>query len=129
MKILKKDLIDIIHERTGLYKKDIHEVFTVFKDIIYEELKEGNEISLKNMFTIKTVETKAGEKFNPYINQYEYRDEHRTVKIYPSTKLRTEIREYDAKDIEEDEEYRIEKQIAMLMARKQLLKDKKKKGL
>lgn len=123
----KKDIIDKISGKTGLYKKDIKEMLDAFKELIYEELEEGNEISLNNMFNIKTVPVKAGEKFNPLLKVFEYRDEHRTVKLYPSANLKQSIRKYDKKDDEADEELIIERQIAALQARKLRLKSEKYK--
>ena len=59
MVLHKKDVIDRISDKTGLYKKDIKEMIDAFREIVYEELKEGNEIGLNNLFTTKQEKIKA----------------------------------------------------------------------
>lgn len=121
----KKDVIDKISDKTGLYKKDVREMIDTFRELLYEELKEGNEIALNNMFNIKTVPVKAGDKFNPRLNIWEYRDEHRTVKMIPSANLKQAIREHDKGD--DDEEIMIQRQIAALQAKQARIKAEKGK--
>lgn len=123
MVLHKKEIVDKIAEKTGLYKKDIKEMIDSFREIVYEELKEGNEIGLNNLFTIKTVVKEAGDGFNPILKIYEYRDEHRTVKMIPSASLKQTIREFDKGD--DDEEQLIARQIAALQEKQAKIKSEK----
>ena len=125
MVLHKKDVIDKIADMTGLYKKDVREMIDAFRELIHEELKEGNEIGLNNMFTIKTVLKEANTGFNPSLKIFEERDEHRTVKMIPSENLKQIIRAYDKKD--DDEEIMINRQIAALQAKMERLKSEKEK--
>lgn len=113
----------MIADKTGLYKKDVREMIDSFSEIIIEELKKGNELGLNNLFTIKTVVKEAGDGFNPILKIYEYRDEHRTVKMIPSANLKQIIREFDKGD--DDEEKLIERQIAALRAKQEKIKSEK----
>ena len=125
MVLHKKDVIDRISNKTGLYKKDIKEMIDAFREIVYEELKEGNEIGLNNLFTIKTVVKEVTRAYNPFYKIWEDRDEHRTVKMIPSENLKLTIREYDKGD--DDEEQFIARQIAALQAKQEKIKAEKHK--
>lgn len=93
MILYKKELTNKIAERTGFKKQDIKRMLIVFSEIIYEELLKGNSIILKNVFKFEPCITKAGERYNPYSKQWEYREGHRSLKMNPSKKLRQAIRE------------------------------------
>lgn len=83
----QKDIIDRIADKTGLYKKDIKEMLMAFKEVVYDVMEEGDNLFLKEVFTVKQVNVKGR---NRYIAPYEeivYQEEHKSVKIIPSRNL------------------------------------------
>ena len=125
MVLHKKDVINKISDKTGLYKKDVREMIDALIEMVYEELKEGNEIGLNNLFTIKSVVKEVSHAYNPFYRIWEDRDEHRTVKMIPSYALKQTIREYDKG--EDDDEKFIARQIAALQAKQEKIKAEKHK--
>lgn len=83
----QRNIINRISDKTGLKKQDIKEMLLAFKQVIYDVIKEGDDLFLKEVFTIKTVDVKGR---NRYIAPYEeivYQEEHKSVKIIPSRNL------------------------------------------
>lgn len=83
----QRNIINRISDKTGLKKQDIKEMLLAFKQVIYDVIKEDDDLFLKEVFTIKTVDVKGR---NRYIAPYEeivYQEEHKSVKIIPSRNL------------------------------------------
>ena len=55
----QKELINRIAEKTGLYKKDIKKMLLAFKEVVYDVAEEGEELLLKELFTIRLLTTKG----------------------------------------------------------------------
>lgn len=53
------DVRNKLAEKTGLYKKDVNLVLDAFRELVYEEMEEGNMILLKNLFRIEPITIKA----------------------------------------------------------------------
>ena len=113
------------HSLSGKVFHRLQEDILSGKYAVYEELKEGNEIGLNNLFTIKTVVKEVTRAYNPFYKIWEDRDEHRIVKMIPSENLKLTIREYDKGD--DDEEQLIARQIAALQAKQEKIKAEKHK--
>lgn len=74
-------------EKTGLYKKDVNLVLDAFRELVYEEMEEGNMILLKNLFRIEPTTIKATKRYDIRQKNFFMDDEHKKVKIVPSRNL------------------------------------------
>lgn len=83
----QKGIIDRIADKTGLYKKDIKEMLLAFKEVVYDVAEEGDELFLKEVFTIKPIKMKARKRYIAPYKEIVYQDEHKTLKIIPSRLL------------------------------------------
>lgn len=95
MTVRQKDLINMISEKTGLYKKDVKSMIVALTEIIYEELKKGNQIVLKTVCKMIPEIIPEHKRFNPKTNRIETRKETKTVKIHASFNLKKAVREND----------------------------------
>lgn len=93
MTVNQKEVINRIAERTGFKKKDVKEMMIALKEIIYEVVRDGGNVFLKNVFTIKTKDVKAQKKYIAPLHDYIYQEEHKTVKIVPSKNLIKAVKE------------------------------------
>ena len=55
MILYKKDVIDKLSEKTGLYKKDIKAMLVALNELVYEEMDNDNAILLNNLLKIEPV--------------------------------------------------------------------------
>ena len=92
MILYKKDVIDKLSEKTGLYKKDIKAMLIALNELVYEEMDNDNAILLNNLFKIEPVMTKDRQRFSGVINQYYIDKAHRNIKITPSVNLTDSVR-------------------------------------
>ena len=58
------DVRNKLAEKTGLYKKDVNLVLDAFRELVYEEMEEGNMILLKNLFRIEPITIKATKRYD-----------------------------------------------------------------
>ncbi len=61
----RKELIDRLSEKTGLAKKQSDQFLRAFMEIVEEELRAGNNISLVGFGTFKVASRKARTAKNP----------------------------------------------------------------
>ena len=71
MIIRKKELVDIISEKTGLKKYEVKEVIESLGETIYEELKKDNIITIKKLFRIEPVIREERQRYNPATEEYD----------------------------------------------------------
>lgn len=95
MTINRQAVINKISEKTGLYKKDIKEMLMAFKEVIYEELAQNNNIFIYNLFNIVPVRRKARKRYDCLKDIMYVKEEHNDVKIKPSVNLINSIRGKD----------------------------------
>ena len=55
----KKEVINKLAEKTGLYKKDVRAVLMAFRELVYEEMDADNTILITNLFKIEPVTVEA----------------------------------------------------------------------
>lgn len=81
------DVRNKLAEKTGLYKKDVNLVLDAFRELVYEEMEEGNMILLKNLFRIEPTIIKATKRYDIRQKNFFMDDEHKKVKIVLSRNL------------------------------------------
>lgn len=81
------DVRNKLAEKTGLYKKDVNLVLDAFRELVYEEMEEGNMILLKNLFRIEPTTIKATKRYDIRQKDFFMDDEHKKIKIKPSRNL------------------------------------------
>ena len=86
MILYKKNVIDKLSEKTGLYKKDIKAMLVALNELVYEEMDNDNAIILNNLLKIEPVTI-------PPRNRYDI------VKITPSNNLKDSIRKQNTENI------------------------------
>ena len=70
MKYLKKDLIELVSDDTGFYKKEVEEVLNSILHIIPKMLnEEGDRLLIHNFGNFKCVYTKERNGRNPKTNE------------------------------------------------------------
>ena len=114
-KLIRKDIINKIAEKTGFKKQDIKRMFEVFEEIVCREITKGNTILFRKLFTIMPT-VRTGNKYNINTEQVEYKEEYVSVKITPSTYLKRIVRE-KSQMTKKDRQRSIEKQMAALQER------------
>lgn len=95
MVLHRKELVDKLAEKTGMYKKDVKTFLDAFKELVYDELKEGNEIAIRYLLIIRPLVIEDRDWYNPRTKQWEFIEAHRTVKMIPSEMLKREILQHD----------------------------------
>lgn len=131
MIIRKKELVDIISEKTGLKKYEVKEVIESLGETIYEELKKDNIITIKKLFRIEPVIREERQRYNPTTEEYETVEKHKSVKMTPSETLKLIIRDAPSEtQIKDDlERLALERKIALLQSQKEKLEAKMSKGV
>ncbi len=114
-KLIRKDIINKIADKTGFKKQDIKRMFEVFEEIVCREITKGNTILFRKLFTIMPT-VRTGNKYNINTEQVEYKEEYVSVKITPSTYLKRIVRE-KSQMTKKDRQRSIEKQMAALQER------------
>lgn len=61
----KKDLVNMIAEKTEMSKKNVEQFLNSFVDVTTEQLKKGNEIVLIGFMTMSVNQRKARKGRNP----------------------------------------------------------------
>lgn len=89
----KREIVDIISEKTDMLKKDIYEVIEALAETIYEELKKDNTIVLRKLFRIEPVIMNERQRYNPNTGELDDVEEHKSVKISVSQTLKEIIRD------------------------------------
>lgn len=89
----KKEIVDIISEKTNMLKKDIYEVIDALAETVYEELKKDNTIVLRKLFRIEPVIMNERQRYNPNTGKLDDVEEHKSVKISVSQTLKEIIRD------------------------------------
>ena len=98
----KKEVINKLAEKTGLYKKDVRAVLMAFRELVYEEMDADNIILITNLFKIEPVTVEARKRYSLYLDDKYYIDkEHKSVKITPSENLSDSLRK---EEIESEDE-------------------------
>jgi len=87
-----RELIKIIREKTRLDIIGIECFLDIIRIIIYEELKKGNKIQIRNIVTIDTRIRKARRVRNPITKRFMNIPDIKVVKFRASSKLKKHIR-------------------------------------
>ena len=87
-----RKLIKTIQEKTKFHFIDIESFFDALKAIIYDELKQGNKIQIRNIVTIDTRIRKARRVRNPITKRFMNIPDIKVVKFRASSKLKKHIR-------------------------------------
>lgn len=98
MILYKKDVIDKLSEKTGLYKKDIKAMLVALNELVYEEMDADNTILLKNLFKIEPVTVKERNRYDIVRDRVYLDKEHRNVKITLSTNLIDSVKKTETED-------------------------------
>lgn len=61
----RKELIDVLSEKTGMSKKASDEFLRAFTETVVDELKKGGNVSLVGFGSFKVVDRKARKAKNP----------------------------------------------------------------
>lgn len=64
--MIKKDYIDRISEKTGYTKKDVNVVVSELFDLMAQDLKNQESITITNFGTFDVTKTKAMNVYSPY---------------------------------------------------------------
>lgn len=89
----KREIVDIISEKTDMLKKDIYEVIDALAETVYEELKKDNTIVLRKLFRIEPIIMNERQRYNPNTGELDDVEEHKSVKISVSKTLKEIIRD------------------------------------
>lgn len=89
MILYKKDVIDKLSEKTGLYKKDIKAMLVALNELVYEEMDNDNAILLK----IEPVTIPPRNRYDIVRDKVYQHEAYQVVKITPSNNLRDRYRE------------------------------------
>lgn len=65
----RKELIDVLAQKTGQSKKVCDEFLRAFTDAVVGELKKGGNVSLVGFGTFKVAQRKARKQINPQTKQ------------------------------------------------------------
>ena len=101
--VCQVEIINRIADKSGLKKKDVKKMLMAFKEVIYDVMKEGNVLFLKNIMTMKTVIVPPFNKYLATRKDYVYQEEHRRIKIVISRKFKEAIKASDYDNEAEDE--------------------------
>ena len=102
MTINRQAVINKISEKTGLYKKDIKAMLMAFKEVVYEELAQNNNIFIYNLFNIAPVRRKEKRQYDIRKDVMYVRKECNGVKIKPSENLINSIKGKDIGNTSEE---------------------------
>lgn len=61
----KSALVDAISTKTDMSKKDVEAVIDAFEEVVTQELRNGNKVTLTGFGTYKVSDRKAREGINP----------------------------------------------------------------
>lgn len=99
MILYKQDVVNKLAEKTGLYKKDIKAVLAAFNDLVYEEIDADNSILITNLFKIEPVMIGVRKRYSIFNDEkYYINEEHKSVKIIPSSNLTGSLRKQNLKN-------------------------------
>lgn len=126
----KREIVDIISEKTNMLKKDIYEVIDALAETVYEELKKDNTIVLRKLFRIEPVIMNERQRYNPNTGELDDVEEHKSVKISVSQTLKEIIRDAPSEtQIKDDlERLTLTRKMAALQAEMARLDAKMNKG-
>lgn len=126
----KREIVDIISEKTNMLKKDIYEVIDALAETVYEELKKDNTIVLRKLFRIEPVIMNERQRYNPNTGELDDVEEHKSVKISVSQTLKEIIRDAPSEtEIRDDlERLTLARKMAALQAEMARLDAKMNKG-
>ena len=127
----KREIVDIISEKTDMLKKDIYEVIDALAETVYEELKKDNTIVLRKLFRIEPVIMNERQRYNPNTGELDDVEEHKSVKISVSKTLKEIIRDAPSEtQIKDDlERLTLARKMAALQAEMARLDAKMNKGI
>ena len=92
MILYKKDVIDKLSEKTGLYKKDIKAMLIALNELVYEEMDNNNAILLNNLLKIEPVTVPPRNRYDIVRDKVYQHEAYQVVKITPSNNLRDSVR-------------------------------------
>ena len=101
MILYKKDVIDKLSEKTGLYKKDIKSMLVALNELVYEEMDNDNAIILNNLLKIEPVTIPPRNRYDIVRDKVYQHEAYQVVKITPSNNLRDSIRKQNTKNEDE----------------------------
>lgn len=103
MILYKKDVIDKLSEKTGLYKKDIKAMLVALNELVYEEMDNDNAIILNNLLKIEPVTIPPRNRYDIVRDKVYQHEAYQVVKITPSNNLRDRYRNRIQNTENEDE--------------------------
>ena len=101
MILYKKDVIDKLSEKTGLYKKDIKAMLIALNELVYEEMDNDNAIILNNLLKIEPVTIAPRNRYDIVRNKVYQHESYEDVKITPSNNLRDSVRKQNTENEDE----------------------------
>ncbi len=101
MVLHRKEIADILKEKTGFNKQELKLIIPALKELIYEEVAKGNSIQIWELFTIKPITTKRTKRYDAIQDRWYIDEPHKKVKITLSKMLANCLD--DRKNKDEDE--------------------------
>lgn len=101
MILYKKDVIDKLSEKTGLYKKDIKAMLIALNELVYEEMDNDNVIILNNLLKIEPVTVAPRNRYDIVRSKVYQHEAYEDVKITPSNNLRDSVRKQNTESEDE----------------------------
>lgn len=98
---IKKDVIDKLSEKTGLYKKDIKAMLVALNELVYEEMDNDNAIILNNLLKIEPVTIPPRNRYDIVRDKVYQHKAYQVVKITPSNNLRDRYRKQNTENEDE----------------------------
>lgn len=98
----KKEIVNKMAEKTGLYKKDIREMLFTFQEVIQEAMQDGDRVLLHGFLTIKPVLIREKQYYNLQEQSLKTKPAHMIIKCYPGSELRAMEEWLNEENIEEE---------------------------
>lgn len=101
LNIKRTDLIDQLRQKCGFTKRDATSIVDEFSNIIIDNLRSGNTISIHNFGCFDILERKARSCPNPVTGETVQVPAHYIPRFYPSKRMREVVKEWEHDHTEE----------------------------
>lgn len=88
----KKDIVDVVSERTGCTKKAAKEIVDVAFDSVVDFLMDGEDVRLSGFGTFTTSVREARRGRNPQTGEEMIIDAHKTIRFKPAKAFKMAVR-------------------------------------
>lgn len=95
MNINRSDLVDQLVAKHNYTKKAAFTLVNDFTDIILDNLREGNTVSIRNFGTFDLLERKARSCPNPVTGEKVEVPDHWIPRFYPANKMRVTVKMWE----------------------------------